>query len=189
MRPVRVVAPTGMPVSIAEAKAHTIIDADEDDVLVEGLISAAVSHLDGYQGVLGRCMVTQQWRIDLRSWRRCIPLPFPDVASAVVTYADVDGATQTLATSSYELVEGHRGAQILIRPGVDLPSLQDDKAEPVSITFTAGFGAVADVPWALKVAIMQLVAHWYQHREAVGDGSKTPLAFDALIAPYRWMSL
>ena len=48
------------------------------------------------------------------------------------------------------------------------------------------------MPAPLRQAIMMLVAHWYEHRGAVGHdlaGDVPPLGFDALIAPYRILSL
>lgn len=46
----------------------------------------------------------------------------------------------------------------------------------------------------VTLAMLMLVAHWYRNREAVTEaaamGSKTlPLAFEALVGPYRWLSL
>ena len=44
----------------------------------------------------------------------------------------------------------------------------------------------------VRLAMLLLVAHWYEHREAASEatGMKVlPLAVDALIGPYRWFSL
>ena len=41
-------------------------------------------------------------------------------------------------------------------------------------------------------AVLQLVAHWYEHRGAVGHDLAVlvaPLGFEALVAPYRILSL
>ena len=56
-----------------------------------------------------------------------------------------------------------------------------------------GFGAAsADVPHALRQAILMLVTHWFEHRSAITIGEApvaTPQGVHALIAPYRRMSL
>lgn len=46
----------------------------------------------------------------------------------------------------------------------------------------------------IMLAMLMLVAHWFKNREPVTEqgatGSKTlPLAFDALVGPYRWFTL
>jgi uncharacterized phiE125 gp8 family phage protein len=57
----------------------------------------------------------------------------------------------------------------------------------VTVTFSAGYGAAADVPQALRHAIYMLVAYWYEQRETAAGRTMTsvPLGFDALIAPFR----
>ena len=63
----------------------------------------------------------------------------------------------------------------------------------IEIDVTAGYGpSGVDVPSPLRQAIMMLVAHWYEHRGAVGHDlatALTPQGFDALIAPYRVIRL
>ncbi|OZY61898.1 head-tail connector protein [Pseudomonas fragi] len=44
----------------------------------------------------------------------------------------------------------------------------------------------------VRLAMLLLVAHWYEHREAATEaaGMKAlPLAVDALLGPYRWFTL
>ena len=61
-----------------------------------------------------------------------------------------------------------------------LPANAPENALPVT----------ADVTLAMKM----LVAHWYRNREAVTEATATgsralPLAFEALVGPYNWISL
>ena len=44
----------------------------------------------------------------------------------------------------------------------------------------------------VRLAMLLLVAHWYEHREAASEvaGMKVlPLAVDALLGPHRWFTL
>lgn len=44
----------------------------------------------------------------------------------------------------------------------------------------------------IRLALLMLMSHWHEHPEAVGEGSQTyvvPLAYEALVGPYRWFSL
>lgn len=192
LRPVQIAAPAEAPVSLAEAKAHLNVDHDEDDTLITSLVGAAVAHLDGHAGVLGRCLVNQQWRQDYRDWEWRHRLPFPDVSSVVVKYQDAENAEQTVDGALYEIIEDARGALVVFRDVFTKPGLYDDMVAPVSITLTAGFGDAEDVPQALKQAILLLVGHWYANREAVNVGNITtelPMAVEALVAPYRRVSV
>lgn len=187
MKPILVTPPAEPAVSLAELRAHVRVGAiiTEDDSVLQGFISAAVAHLDGYSGILGRCLVAQEWSQGYCGWAAHLLLPFPDVSAATITYLDADGASQTVPSAQYEIVRGHLGDHILFKSAFTWPELDSDAFHPVSVQFTAGYGAAADVPWALKVAIMQLAAHWYENREAVGDARPMPMAFEALMRPYR----
>ncbi|MEX0854100.1 MAG: head-tail connector protein [Bauldia sp.] len=189
LRPVLITAPALAPVSLAEAKAHLRVDHPDDDTLIGNLVDAATAHLDGRAGVLGRCMVNQEWRIDLADFNSvCLRLPFCDVSGVVIKYDDAAEAEQTLAASNYRLLEDARSSYLEFTDGFAAPTVFD-KPNAVRITLVAGFGAsAADVPAALRLAIKQLVAHWYGSREAVSVGnigSELPLTVAALIQPYR----
>lgn len=186
MVPARVTPPALMPVSVAEAKRHCRIDFDDDDAFVAALIEAAVAHLDGWSGVLGRCLVNQQWRQVTCALMRTIRLPFPDVSSVVISYVDADDVTHTLEAEDYELLHDQRASLVRLRPSFAAPALAD-RGDAVQITVTAGYGATAaDVPAAIRTAILMLVGHFYNNREAVGEPmAEVPLSVMALIAPYR----
>lgn len=55
--------PTADVVSLLEAKLHLRVDGDDEDDLIQGLIDAAVSYLDGADGVLGRALAPQDWEV------------------------------------------------------------------------------------------------------------------------------
>jgi uncharacterized phiE125 gp8 family phage protein len=62
----------------------------------------------------------------------------------------------------------------------------------VTISFTCGYGAAgANVPAALRNAILLLAAHWFETREAVvgidqrGSAMPTPFGVTELIAGYK----
>ncbi|WP_068115241.1 head-tail connector protein [Tropicimonas marinistellae] len=190
MKPIRVTPPATRPVSLEEFKEHVRVDHSDDDTIMQAYLDAAVSKLDGHAGILGRCLINQEWKVSRTAWASMIRLPFPDVSEVAVTYDDPDGVEQTVASGLYEVIEADLGSMIWFGPDFTEPSLADDVAEPVTVTFTAGYGDDADdVPWALRVAVMQLAATWYCQRESVGEGTVVPLATEALIGPYRRICL
>lgn len=190
-KPVLVTGPATTPVSLSEAKAHCRVDTSDDDAVITQLISAATSHLDGYTGTLGRCLITQTWRFDCSGFpggdRINLPLsPMQSVAS--VTYKDGNGDTQTLSTGAYHVSEDASGSYVLLDDTASWPTT-DEQPDAVSVTAVFGYGdASTDIPDAIKSALLLLIGHWFEHREAVTMGvspSELPMAVKSLLAPFR----
>jgi uncharacterized phiE125 gp8 family phage protein len=196
--PVLVTPPAITPVSLVEIKAHCrAADFSDDDVLLTAYLSAAVSHLDGWTGILGRALVEQTWRQDFEDFRSCLRLPlFPVISASSLKYLDTDGAEQTVAAENYSIRNDAQGAYVRFLSTYSFPSLNAEGAA-VSVTYSAGYAttgsgesAVSSVPQAIKQAILLLVGHWYENREAVNVGSSVtvlPMAVDVLLAPFRRM--
>ncbi len=205
LRPVLTSAPTAVLVSLSDAKAHCRVDdsADvEDDAVLEALVKSATQHLDGFTGILGRCLATQQWQVDIADWPygarelegasdHCfadICLPFPDVSTVEVKYFDADNVEQTVLTSAYAILEDMGGAFIRFNSSFDHPAVYADRADAVQITLTAGYGDETKVPDDIKLAIKMMVSHWFDNRESVvvGTGAvEVPMSAQALLEPYR----
>ena len=68
--------------------------------------------------------------------------------------------------------------------GYSWPSTYD-RLNAIEITFLAGYGATAaTVPETIKQAILLLLAHYYENREATTDGraiTSVPMAYESLI--------
>ena len=182
--------PAELPVSLDEAKRHCRVeDVDvEDDPLIEGFIAAAVDYLNGPSGILGRAIMTQEWLLELETWPGRISLPLEPVQSVTVRYLDTSGVEQELSSEAWDLDQyPSRRTQLAWASGYQFPALQAVRY-PVRISISAGFGGAGDVPMALKVAIQMLVAHWYEHRDAVLPGSmgdSLPAAVNSLLARWR----
>ncbi|MBB95586.1 MAG: hypothetical protein CML68_13475 [Rhodobacteraceae bacterium] len=186
-RPALVTAPGELPLSVSEAKDHDSIDFSFDDDQVELYIEAATDYLDGYSGILGRCIVTQTWRTQYSGWGDTLRIPFPDVASVAVTYSDADASSQTVSSSLYEVLEDSRGVYVRFKTAFTRPTLDDDTAVPVSVEFDTGFGDAGDVPGDIKQAIRMLTAHYFENPSAVAGGGlgEVPLGFHAIVHKYR----
>lgn len=187
--PVRTVPPATTPVSLTEVKAHCRVDGADSDTVLTALLNAAVDHLDGWRGILGRALVTQTWQQDFDGFGR-LRLALGPVASITsVTYYDTDNAQQALSTDVYTLRNDERGAYVDLKVDQDWPSTYA-RVDAVRVTYIAGVAA-ADVPASIKAAIYLLVSHWNENREAVKEGamSQLPLGVAALIAPHRRMNV
>ena len=158
MTPTLITPAVAMPVTLAEAKAHCRVDGSEDDAVLSALIAGAVGHLDGWTGILGRCIMPQTWRVTAAAGD--VVLPFPDVTGA--TFGG-DALTVT---------------QCALGPVVTL-------AEDGDVTFTCAMPA--HLLATARVAVLLLVGHWYANREAVGENmAEVPMAAAMLIDQMRW---
>lgn len=181
----RITAPAPA-VSLAEAKLHLRVEHDSEDALIETLIAAATGNLDGKDGILGRALMPQTWRMKLSAFPADdIVLPLPPLISVdSIGYTDSDDAAQTFEDFTVDLADG------TITPDDAWPTGTD-----VVVTFTAGYpGEETDsppgpngVPAPIKQAILLLVGHWYANREAVTPqaANELPMAVQWLINPYR----
>lgn len=184
--PVRTVAPATTPVSLTEVKAHCRVDDNHSDGVLTALLNAAVDHLDGWHGILGRALVTQTWRQDFDGFERCMRLPLGPVASITsVTSRNAAGQLATVSSEDYSLKADAVGSYVRFKDDYSFPT-DLNETSAVSVTYDAGVAA-ADVPASIKAAIFLLVSHWNENREAVtaGSMSELPLGVKALISPHR----
>lgn len=191
-RPVLVVAPTIKPITRAEAKAALDISSDARDTLIDGLIAAATSYLDGWTGILGRALCEQTWRQDYDSlWANCMRLPlFPVISITNVKYKDTTGTEQTIDAANYTLQTDDLGSYVRFTSTYAVPSLWTEVPR-ASATYKAGYAdnaGVSTVPDAIRHAMLLLVRHWFDNPGGVQIGAtveKLPFAVEALLAPYR----
>ena len=186
----RATAPAATPVSVAEVKDHLRVEHNEDDALITLYLNAAIAHLDGDEGILGRALVTQTWdqTIDDFPHGDDLALMLAGVQSVTsITYRDMDGATQTFPAESYMLRYRHGLTWVHLKDDYTWPET-DDEPDAVTVRFVAGYGDAAAVPAALKAAMLLHIGHMYENREPVNIGNivtTIPMAYDALVAPYR----
>lgn len=179
------------PVSLADAKAHLRLDTDDDDDLITAAIVAARVHVEA---LTRRALIEQGWRAYFDCWprKRLVALPVaPLISVEAVTVYDDDGEATVVSSDDYEVdTVSVPGRLLLLTP---VPATVKRAINGIEIDLTAGYGASSvDVPSPLRQAIMMLVAHWYEHRGAVGHdlaGNTPPHGFHALISPYRVLSL
>jgi uncharacterized phiE125 gp8 family phage protein len=202
MEPVIVTPPAAEPVSVAEAKAHLVVEHSDDDALIASLVTAARQRAES---VLGRVFVTTEfdWVLDgwpvaplfatgrviqtlnMPLWPRSEirPVHCPLVSVTSIEYLDPTGASVTLDPAAYEVIAG--------TPGRILPAYQTAwpvvRPWPGSITvrYVAGYGPDAStVPDSVKAAIKLMVGGWYEQRAHLTAGALdvVPAAVDWLLA-------
>lgn len=181
-----VTQPASEPVTLAEAKAHLVVDFDDDDDLIAGYVAAARSHCEAFlkQALLPTVF---EYRIDGR-FPGLIRLPVGPVLAAAdvaIEYVDDAGDMQTLAPSAYQVGIGETA---IVAPayGATWPSVQP-VLDAVRVRFTAGNAVANDIPRAVRVALLMVLGDFYAHRENTAAGmpvAELPLAARNLMMPF-----
>ena len=175
-------APAEPAVTLADAKAFLHVWHDDDDAVIAQLIAAATDKLDGADGMLGRCILEQTWRMTLDCFPSgAIRLPLPPFREVVsITYLDTNGVEQTLPGSAYRATHGG----VLSSTATWPDTAQISGA--VSIIFTAGLD---EAPASIKQVILALAFYWYENRGAAAipalAGQEVPFGFDDLLTQWR----
>ena len=116
------------------------------------------------------------------TWWTLWPPRNPVQSVTSIHYVDLSGTTQLLSSTQY-LVDT-TSSQCRISPAFGQywpPTLM--RQDAVSVVFVAGY---TTVPSAIRLAICQLAAHWFDQREAVSFDSPTvvPMAVTSLLDSY-----
>lgn len=170
-------------VSLEEAKLHLHVTHNDEDALIPIYIAAALGHIDGPGGWLGRCIGLQTLEARLDGFCSTIRLPYPEVIGIdSVTYLDTAGAEQTVPDTDYETF----GSNIAPVFGKAWPAARAAR-EAVRIQYEAGYETVPD---AIRAAILLMVGDMHANRATVVTGAiaaAVPMSttVENLLAPYR----
>jgi uncharacterized phiE125 gp8 family phage protein len=175
-------AATSEPLSVADVKRQLRIDFEDEDDYIEILITAARNHVEKYCNIL---LATQIVDLKCDSWcdfSRLSVAPFQSVSE--VTYIAPDGADSTVASSDYELRAEALEGEIVRAYGKQWPSTQ--RGSRITVSAIVGYD---EVPPAVKLAMLLLIGHWFENREAVTTDQKgladLPMAVDSLLSNHR----
>ena len=182
--PSTLATPSPEPITASQCKLQLQIDDTDStwDSLLAIYISAAREFVESWTGtrIASRASVTL--RCDsFDDLARVAEGPLSSVTS--ITYLDVDGATQTLATSVYEVRADGLETAIVLKSNQSWPATQTGSR--ITVIATIGF---ASVPPMALAAMMLLIGQWFANREATGAGSivnEMPLGFSDLLVNLR----
>jgi uncharacterized phiE125 gp8 family phage protein len=172
-------SPALEPVTRTEAKTWCRVDGTDEDDAIDVLIAAARQLAEDYTN---RCFVSQGRQLVMDTFPDAFELSRSPVSSVdSVTYLDEAGATQNVSTPVYWADTSSDPARLSLREGQTWPSDTRDFASAI-ISYTAGYSATpANVPAAIRQAVLLTVAHLYANREA----QAMPEMAVKLLRPYR----
>lgn len=167
------------PVTADEARAQTAYESTDQDTLFDRLITAARAHIEAYCGTR---LATQTVIAKCDGFDDMARLPEGPVQSVTsIQYIDTAGTTQTLSTNVYELRADGIEAAVVLKYNQVWPAIR--LGSRITLTAVVGYSAV---PADVKHALLLLISHWFEHRQASGETmTPLPMGVEALLSNHR----
>lgn len=183
---VQIVPPTDEPVSLDEMKRHLRVTIDQDDLVIFGMIQAAREYVEL---VTRRQLLraTFLYAFDVFPTGSIIVLPRPPLVSIVsLAYVNTSNVETIFPATDYDVDTWSQPGRIYLLPDKTWPSTYTIP-NAVRVRFRAGRNAPGGVTPSLKLIVMLLVGHLYEHREAtvVESLRNIPLGFQSFLWSQR----
>lgn len=138
-----------------------------ESTYLQTLIKAAREYCQNFQN---RAYVNQTWELWLDQFPDIdyIELPLPPLSSVTsVKYYGTDNTEYTLSADDYSVDVKSEPGKVYLRHSKSWPTTVLRPYQGVCVTYVAGYGATAAyTPQAVKQAMLLLIGHWYNNREA-----------------------
>ena len=194
------------PLTYSEIRDYLRLDEGVDEQILVTLLKMSVNFVENYTGrsLINRTItlfIDGIDEVDIALWegmkvgpdlslrKRYIELPQTPVqsVSSISSFNDEDTET-TFASTKYYVDNQREPARIYLRDGEAWPTGLR-VANGLKIVYVAGYGANrTDVPEAIKVALLQIIAFNYEHRGDFEGQIRTPFMIQGLLQPYRKLS-
>ena len=166
-----------MSVDLDQAKAQCRVTHSHEDGLIEQFMKAARAHIERLTGIRLEAGEVVDTFTRFGDYLQLTAAPFISLAS--ISYLDSEGEEQAVTGAAVR--DGR-----VYAPAAGWPALPAHGE--VTVTYQAGY---AETPADLDMALLLLIGHWYNNREAVSERpmSEVPLAVQALVGPYKRLVL
>lgn len=178
-----VTPPVSPVVSLAEAKKQCRCEYHtDDDAYLTGLVAVATAFIEGPNGI-GVALSPQTWRLSLDCFPCEIRLPLGPVTDIEsIAYTDADG--DTAAVTSWRVDFDTEPCRLWPARDEAWPLVTREPGA-VKVEFVTGYETI---PADLKHAVLLIVGHLYEHREAVTSEVKAeelPMGVQYILERYR----
>lgn len=183
--------PSVEPLGLDDARAFLRLDGHDEDALVSSLCTAARQWAERHTK---RGFIDQVWRLTLDgnmpflggAWpsdRALDLLGAPLISVSQVVSYDQDGNAHVWDPGDYALDVTGTSGRLLLKDGNSW-LVGGRRFASLAVDYHVGYGTSAsDVPEAIRMALSQIVAAWFQTRGALSGA--IPESALAILAPYR----
>ena len=177
--------PALLPVTLGEVKGWLAIDFADHDAMLNLMIGAAVSMIDG-PGAYGIALMQQDWQISYPDFRNPIIAPGWPVKSVVsLSHLDASGSTVVVPEANYRAILDEEPVRVLPARGQSWPVTLSEPGA-VKIAYRLGEAQPDQVDPQLRRAVLMLVAHFYTNREAASEVQQVvPFGIEEILREYQ----
>jgi len=175
--------PLALPVTLATAKAHLRVDHDEEDALINLMISGATDYV---QNEISGSLITQTIEEVYTHSARSYRLNRPKAIEVVSLYYVPPESNKFDSMYSIDnlMISSGQGSSLILLDAA--PVVNTKVADKVRIRYKSGYGNTSeDVPSALRMAILIQLAEMYEHRQVRVRRHNTTV--NDLIRDYKYM--
>ncbi len=184
-------------IPLVDAKKFLRVDSDFDDALIYDFIRQAQKRVEkdicraitinSYKYVL-KC-AEDKYDENLNGYnrqtdRKVVRVGQIAVLTSITTF-DEDGTPTVETIGDYVFENYDQFSEIIKKDGSNFPD-GSRTFSPLEIAFTAGY-TEATLPSDLRIALLQIIANWYECREGLIDGSfkELPQNATAILSQYK----
>lgn len=172
-------------VTLAECKTHLRVDYDNDDVYIANLALAAKETIEQHTN---RKLLSTDVTQYCDTWQDAFMLYFAPISKvSEINYYNTNNVSTILDPSIYDKNIFSTPSTITLSPSKGFPAVAD-RAQPIWVTYKAGYTDATLVPMALKQACLILVSQWYENRTPYVQGrivSEVPMTAKYLMETYK----
>jgi uncharacterized phiE125 gp8 family phage protein len=179
---------TTEPITTAEAKSHLRVDITDDNDYIDSLVTVARLYCENYTR---RALAEKTIELIMDKFPDCkdyFELPYALVSSVThIKYKNSDGDESTWDTANYIVDNDVVPARISLAYNVSYPTFTEYPVSAVRVRYVCGYNDSIVIPKPIKQAMLLLIGHWYENREATAFNVNRELAFsvNALLYPYK----
>jgi len=151
-----------IPLALVKEHIRASQDNSTEDELIRSYMATARLCFEGFTR---RTLITTTYKTYRDIWQSGYEIrrsPLQTIES--VKYYDTDNVLQTLDSSNYYITNETDYSRLIFNNDAVLPSLKN-REQAIEITFKAGYGdAMEDIPYDIRVALLQHIASMYENR-------------------------
>ncbi len=182
MHPIHKINTIGQPIeiiSLAQVKDHLKIDFDYDDLLIDGMIDAAIAAAENFMGIM---LHHREITLKMSEFLPAIDVNYGPYLDGTLVVEYKTTMDVVLPFTGYEMADAFGEKSKLIHVGSDGFPLTKTAFDAVIVKYTAGYKK-EEIPRPIIQAILLQIGDFYEFRTDRKDISNTRAM--ALLRPYK----